>query len=732
MQKEEDNIKISDSEGHVGEATAAQSVSGLIAKLASQQMSAGEQGDAEQRMTESPLYAQEENGRSVESIMAGVRSGEEYLMPTSLYNDVINSSESASERMIDWKNPPNWPSLSKYESEIVKPNLTDNVETPVAPLPEPQHSKEPEPQSQQMLPKQKDRVTRLDEGIATAINQVGLSWKYLLKNVELNFTQDEERQEELRQDINRISEEYASLPEMSGMAQVGSVGMNVVGVALPTIMSGLFMSPVGAAAVGGTLAGIDMAGTAAQANMEMDAYEKSEGVKVSDADRAAYTTASVATDLVMNVLLGSSVIDGASRVVRKGISQELKKSIMKNPVAQQEFNTMTQQVMKNERKAWQNGAKEVIKRSAIQSGVEGAATSGALEAEKSIYTHDAPELGRVVNSVLTGFATGMAQGAVAGYSTPQLTHQRRMAEDDIYYVSNMRNRPEGGLPISEIDISGQKDIKGKSYVEGEVSNSVSGQTEEGLYKADNVAVGSYREAHKAGATHDNTDKWNITPEKVAEYEKEWSDSLFAPTEEEYYNQRNEIVQKMAADMGVPVTVYAKVEDLPQTLQHNKTIYESSGITLENDKIIVVLDICDRLDADELVKTMYHESVGHFGMPKLYRSRREFNEEMDRVGSKVYPKDDKKRVPQGDEQEKITNEEYMAMDAENREEYQNGDPDSKYAEVYDILRRSEATLRNSTINELRHSNVIRALDNKVLKGGKPMPSLYELEQRRARQ
>ena len=74
-------------------------------------------------------------------------------------------------------------------------------------------------------------------------------------------------------------------------------------------------------------------------------------------------------------------------------------------------------------------------------------------------------MGRVVNSVLTGFATGMAQGAVAGYSTPQLTHQRRMAEDDIYYVSNMRNRPEGGLPISEIDISGQKDIKGKSVME---------------------------------------------------------------------------------------------------------------------------------------------------------------------------------------------------------------------------------------------------------------------------
>ncbi len=727
MQKEEDNIKISDSEGNVGEATAAQSVSGLIAKLASQQMSAGEQGDTEQRMTESPLYAQEENGRSVESIMAGVRSGEEYLMPTSLYNDVINSSESASERMIDWKNPPNWPSLSKYESEIVKPNLTDNVETPVAP----QHSKEPEPQSQQMLPKQKDKVTRLDEGIATAINQVGLSWKYLLKNVELNFTQDEERQEELRQDINRISEEYASLPEVSGMAQVGSVGMNVVGVALPTIMSGLFMSPVGAAAVGGTLAGIDMAGTAAQANMEMDAYEKSEGVKVSDADRAAYTTASVATDLVMNVLLGSSVIDGASRVVRKGISQELKKSIMKNPVAQQEFNTMTQQVLKNERKAWQNGAKEVIKRSAIQSGVEGAATSGALEAEKSIYTHDAPELGRVVNSVLTGFATGMAQGAVAGYSTPQLTHQRRMAEDDIYYVSNMRNRPEGGLPISEIDISGQKDIKGKSYVEGEVSNSVSGKTEEGLYKADNVAVGSYREAHKAGATHDNTDKWNITPEKVAEYEKEWSDSLFAPTEEEYYNQRNEIVQKMAADMGVPVTVYAKYRDLPHSLRHNATVHESSGITLENDKIVVVLEALGELDADELVKTMYHEGVGHFGMPKLYRNRQEFNKEMERIGPPLYPKKNKNGEPQTREQEKITYEEYMAMDAENRDEYQNGDPNSKYAEVYDILRRSEANLRNSTINELRHSNLIDEIDRE-LKGGKPMPSLYELEQRRARQ
>ena len=100
----------------------------------------------------------------------------------------------------------------------------------------------------------------------------------------------------------------------------------------------------------------------------------------------------------MDVLINSSVLGKALPSKVGNIADELMEKILSNPVAQAEFNAMTRHVLQKEARAY---AKETA-----HSALTGAATSGALTAEESIYTGEFPELQRIVNSTLGGFVMG--------------------------------------------------------------------------------------------------------------------------------------------------------------------------------------------------------------------------------------------------------------------------------------------------------------------------------------
>ena len=563
--------------------------------------------------------------------------------------------------------------------------------------------------SEQPEAERKNEISRLDDGIENGAKRTGLSWKYMMKNLQKHMTKDESKRKEIENDMQRISEEYGALPDEKGMAQVGSIGMNVLGVGLPTVLSGALGSPITGAVVGGGLAALDMGKTAAQANMDIDNYEKSTGVKVSESDRNAYTLANVATDAIMNVLLGSKALGGFSPALKKKVSGDITKAIMKNPVAQHEFNTMTRQVLKNEARKLPG---EIAKESA-KSGVTAGVTSGAMEAEKSIYTHETPELNKIVSSAVGGALSGMASGAVGGAFTPKFTHQRRYNQDDIYYVSDMRKTNGKGLKISEINPEQVRTDGNKEYVKGRVTPSTGGATIEGEYDARNIVKGSYKEADKEGATRDGMDGWSMPTERMQEYNDKWDSVSGKKGSDEYYQIRNEVVQGMAADLGVPITVYPSLKDVPSDLLKQGVVRKSGAVTVNGERIYVVLDQCDNLNASNMNSILRHEAAGHFGLPKLYRSDEEFEQELNKAGRKAYGE-------VGDYEERI------ALQAERRDQYQGPVKEERKADVYDMLRRSEDYLRNSTTNELRNSDMGRKLD-KRFQDGKPMPSSVELEQ-----
>ena len=575
-------------------------------------------------------------------------------------------------------------------------------------VPEPLVEIRPQPRARR---KEEDVLTRLDEGVGAAIKQVGLSWEYLLKSVQKMFTRDEEKRKTLDAEIEEISKEYDSIPDMKGMAQVGAIGVNVVGVALPTVIAGALMSPGAAVAVGGGLATVDMATSASQANMEIDSYERTSGKEVSDNERAAYVSATMATDAIMNVLLGSKVLKGLSPKMSDALSAQLKEAILKNPVAQQEFNTMTRQVIKNEL----HHVPQEMGREALKSGAVGAVSSGAMEAEKSIYTGQSPELESIVTSVLGGFASGMMQGAVNGATTPMRKHQQRMDKDDVYYVSNMNNKSGKSLPISEIEPKTVYEGEASTYVEGVVSPSTGEASTEGWYNTRKVSGGSYREAHKQGATTDRIDGWDMSGERMKGYEKKWMDATNGRTDEEYYAMRNEVVQGIAADMGVPVTVYRSYQDLPERLKKVENMGENGAVTVDSAGIYVILDHCEGITASNLAAVLHHEAAGHYGLSKLYNSKEAYEADLEKIAGPVY-------------KGKKDYEEQLSLLAELRNKYRTDSDDEAWQRVYDLLRKSENNLRNTTVSELRKLPRKVELDD-LLKDGKPMPTLYEIEQQR---
>ena len=292
-----------------------------------------------------------------------------------------------------------------------------------------------------------------------------------------------------------------------------------------------------------------------------------------------------------------------------------------------------------------------------------------------------------------------------------------MKKDDVYYVSRMQEGTKNQLPISEIDIKDVDDIGKRTYVKGNVMPSTGGAPKEDVFDARVVSGGSYREAFNQGAVTDKMDGWSIPKERMDEYERMWSKARKATSKKEADRMRNEVVQGIAADMGVPITVYPSLKEVPKTLKKYGETFVSGAVTADHAGIYVILDRCRNLTAENMASVLRHEAAGHFGLRKLYDSPEAYQADLMQLGEAAFKK-------------KIDYEEKISREAENRETYQAGSEDENLNKVYNLLQNSESNLRNSTVNELRNLHRRRELDY-MFRDGYPLPSMYHIEQQRKR-
>lgn len=568
-------------------------------------------------------------------------------------------------------------------------------------------------------------------GLDLVNKQIDYSMQYLMKGVERVFCGNDRRAKEIEREMENIADEYSNLPIAEGMAQVSSIGANIATVALPSLISGLFGGPKVAAVVGTGMSAFDVVASGAQADMEVQSYENSTGVEVGPGSRAAYVVSVMATNLLLDAFSGSKVFKAFAPKVIGDIGTKIQRGIFTNPVAQKEFNAMTSQVLRNERK---NILKN-MRKEAAKSFVEGGVLSGALEAERSIYTHEAPELSRIVDEAVTGAVWNATQGTMLSGITGYNMHKQRMKRDNVYYASDNPSSPDG-LSISEItDVSVYKDpVTGKEMVEGRVVSPDDRGGTTVRVPAENIAQGSYRSAHADGATQHKGDHWDIPQEKMDAYNDKWerAKELMDENPDEAYAMQNEVAQGIAADMGLPINVYAHLEDLPDDVLRSGNPGDAYAVTVNNETPMLILDNCKDLSAKNLKSVIVHEMVGHKGVPQTYDKQSDYDRDVADAYYNVVINEEE-LDPRLDaaikggwyrpEHEKFNRwqrvaEEKSALMSETRDYALRNHIPKGYEKMYRMLRRGENMLRNSTVNELRKD---------YYRGGNPMPTLYELEQ-----
>lgn len=596
------------------------------------------------------------------------------------------------------------------DKKTARPHTAENDNTYVAPKP---------------IGRAENREgSRFMDGVKSAIKESEQAWKYLGKEVQKNITQDPEKRAKLDKEQQQIVDKRNQMPETKGWGKVGEYSTNLATTGLPTVLAGMLGGPGAATVLGGGLMALDAAKSASKANMEMDSYEKATGKKISAEQRATYSAVSVAADAMMNAALGGKLMKKLPETVEKTLKDKLKDAIMRNPIAQSEFNTMTRNVMKQEREKW---AQEAIKNT-ISSAVEGGAASGAMEAAKGIYTEETPELNNIAGAVLGGFLAGAGQGAGASVTRGVNMHQQRMQQDDTFYGSNTTHKSgEERLPITEFRPTRiERDANGNiTRIEGHTVDATGRSGGTVQLPIENISVGSYDKAHRSGATTDKRDSWDISRQQMEQYRKQWDDAkdMKEKNPEKSYEEQNKVLQSIATEMGVPINVYAKTKDLPPELRNHPEVKKSYAVTVDDNTINVVLDQCEGLSADNLASIIRHEAVGHYGMNKNYETQGKYEQDLNEAGKPLIPIEQQDKIPSPHSKgyaawlQRL--EERASRKAETREYKQPTDEQNQYNKMYEMLRKSEENIRSTTINELRKNNDRR---------GKPMPTLYEMEEK----
>lgn len=552
-----------------------------------------------------------------------------------------------------------------------------------------------------------DRQIKLDALQAVRnLRKSGTEWKDMQRA--LQEYAEKARRSEAR--IRDISESYAKLPQTEGAAKVADIGANVVGSALPLMLT-IGLAPKAAPIVGaGVMAG-DVANNMAQANMQVDAYERETGQKVPDLKRGAYVTARVATDVCMDVLFNSPALKKMMPDALGKVSQEILDRIYLNPVAQAEFNAMMRQVMSNERKAF---GRETAK-SAVGSGI----ASGMEEAETSIYTGDAPELKQILNSALSGAAWGGVAGGALSATRAHDIKRSREKNDQLYLVSNTDGEGPGNIPISE--------VRGLRREGDSLTGDVRSSTDLGVRREEldeeHISMGSFRKAEKSGALKNlDKDNWDFSSREFDELNARWrkADGL---EEKQSDLAKNKVIQDIATRMGVPVHVYSEFDDLPDVVKRYPNAGGLAAYTLQDNSIGIVLPNCRNMDVEDIVSLIRHEAVGHVGQRRLHPDVAGYNRERDRVGDAITRDVENGTELKGWTPHEHTNrgrylvEERGALEAEGRQYVHRPYRRDGLGMLDDMLRRSEKNLRNTTYNELRKRNRFP---------GRPLPDMYDME------
>ena len=242
-----------------------------------------------------------------------------------------------------------------------------------------------------------DIISRRESGASTEENN---AW---LNNLYQNGSEASERH-------RKVLEEAEKIPRTEGWGTVGNVtGSILEGVAS---IAGAGVNAGLGLALSGLTIGKALVQGAAQANKEMDIYEKNTNTKISPAIRKGYVSGITATDFLLGGLMQSRYLKSIDLPGISSLRKRLFNQLLKKPGAMSEFNNLFRNTMK--------GSGPTIFSNAGRLSLEQAGASTASGLSRNMFSmlyknpQDYPTLSTVFNEALTNAAIGGATGFITG------------------------------------------------------------------------------------------------------------------------------------------------------------------------------------------------------------------------------------------------------------------------------------------------------------------------------
>ena len=207
----------------------------------------------------------------------------------------------------------------------------------------------------------------------------------------------------------RVLQEAENVPQTKGWGTVGKVAGELLAPIASVV--GAAVNPTLGVAMTGAMLGNNMLQTIANANKEIDLYEKNANVSVPKSSRETYVAGAAATDLIIDGLMQSQYLKHLNLPMVGSLRKSLFKKLLNNTQAMHEFNDLFRHSAKL--------AMPGIMKNAGKLSLEQAGASALSSTTQNMlgYVYKNPEHYPQLNDILGNIAAEAAIGAASGLIT---------------------------------------------------------------------------------------------------------------------------------------------------------------------------------------------------------------------------------------------------------------------------------------------------------------------------
>ena len=255
----------------------------------------------------------------------------------------------------------------------------------------------------------------------------------------------------------QVLEDAENIPQTQGWGTVGNIAGGLMGT-IPVIV-GSAINPVLGTALGAAALGGGLAQSVAEANKEVDIYEKGTNSTVPSLERRKYVAGAAATDLIADALMQGQYLKHLNLPIMGGLRKSLQRNLLNNTQAMHRYNDLFRNSLKQ--------SVPGIMKNAGTLAAEQAAASGLSSASKDMlsFTYKNPEDYPGVNDIyrnalsaaMAGAGTGLVSGGVASGLGTLIKPHRSQRSFQPYQL----NIPKPMIDTEGLSIKGYMDREDK-------------------------------------------------------------------------------------------------------------------------------------------------------------------------------------------------------------------------------------------------------------------------------